>query len=301
MIIPQYLRRGDRVAIVSPSGAVDPELIDGACETLRMWGLQPVLGQTAKGRHGRFSGTDEERLADLQWAMDSPEFAAILCGRGGYGAVRIVDKLRFDGIRQYPKWLIGFSDITAFHARFFDEGIASAHAVMAKAIAHADDNVEAVESLRKLLFGERVHYVSYSNEKSVYNRSGYATGELVGGNLSLLYALQGTPYALQPQGKVLFIEDLSERLYHIDRMMQNLRLSGVFEEINGLVVGQFTNIDADPSFGQNIEEIILSAVGDREIPVAFNFPVGHVSDNWALPHGVTAHLEVQGDFFTLDA
>lgn len=287
---PAFLRPKDKVAIVSPSGAVDPALIDGACKTLISWGLVPVVGAYAKGKNGRFAGTDEQRLFDLQQAMDDPSVAAILCGRGGYGALRIVDKLDFTQFSKRPKWLIGFSDITALHSRFEKEGYASIHGVMAKALAHQEDNKKSVSTLKNLLFGKENTYKIAAGKR--YNQKGFATGELVGGNLSLLYALTGTPYAIQPEGKILFIEDLSERMYHIDRMVQNLRLSGVFDKIEGLVIGQFADIEPDRSMNRTLEEIFLDAVKGRNIPVAFGFPVGHVTDNRALIHGTKVNLEV---------
>ncbi|MBR0502496.1 MAG: LD-carboxypeptidase [Paludibacteraceae bacterium] len=290
-IRPAFLRPKDKVAIVSPAGAVDPALIDGACATLISWGLVPVVGAYAKGKYGRYAGSDEQRLFDLQQAMDDPSIAAILCGRGGYGALRIVDKLCFKGFAQRPKWLIGFSDITTLHSRFEKEGFASIHGVMAKALAHQSDNKKAVTSLKNMLFGKEVSYKVTKGKK--YNRAGVATGELVGGNLSLLYALTGTPYAVRPEGKILFIEDLSERMYHIDRMVQNLRLSGIFDGIKGLVLGQFADIEPDRSMNQTLEEIFLAAVGDRDIPIAFGFPFGHVTDNRALMHGAPVELKVR--------
>ncbi len=294
-VMPAFLRPKDKVVIVSPSGAVDPSLIDGACATLISWGLVPVVGAYAKGKRDRFSGTDEERLFDLQQALDDPSVAAILCGRGGYGALRIVDKLDFTKFKQNPKWIIGFSDITALHARVAKEGFASLHGVMAKALACWEESESAVELLRNTLMGNRPTYCIESHKK---NQKGSAIGQLVGGNLSLLYALQGTPYAIDPKGKILFIEDLSERMYHIDRMIQNLRLAGVFQKIEGLIVGQFTDIDEDTSFG-SVENIVLSALEGRKIPVAFNFPVGHVDNNFPLMHGADVALEVNKEEATL--
>lgn len=288
---PKYLVPGDRVAMVSPSGALDPDLIDEACETLRKWGLIPIVGDFAKGRFGRFSGCDQERLSDLQKAMDDPRVSAIICGRGGYGALRIVDQLDFSEFAKNPKWLVGFSDITALHARFQSEGFPSIHGVMAKAIAKTSENRSAVRRLKKILFGEKMKY-QFVPKKMKYNKEGSAQGHLVGGNLSLIYALQGTPYAVAPENNILYVEDLSERLYHVDRMVQNLRLSGVFEKINGLIVGQFSDIEKDPSLRMNLEEIFLSAVGNRNIPIAFNFPVGHVTDNWPLVNGAKVEFQV---------
>ena len=287
---PKFLKPKDRVAIVSPAGAVDADLIDGACQTLISWGLVPVVGSYAKGRCNRFSGTDDQRLFDLQQALDDPTIAAILCGRGGYGTLRIVDKLDFSQFAKSPKWVIGFSDITALHARIEKEGFASLHGVMAKALAHSSDNCLAVEALHRALFA----LPSYHEQRNEMNVKGEALGELVGGNLSLLYALQGTPYAIQPKGKILFIEDLSERMYHIDRMIQALRIAGVFRGIEGLIVGRFTDIDADAAFG-SVEQVVMNALDGRRIPVAFNFPVGHITDNMPLVHGADARLKIDSE------
>lgn len=290
MKYPRLLKPKDRVAIVSPAGAVEPDLIDGACSTLIAWGYVPVVGSHAKGKSHRFSGTDEERLFDLQQAMDDPSISAILCGRGGYGTLRIVDKLDFTEFSKHPKWVIGFSDITALHARIEKEGFASIHGVMAKALAHSEENVYATEALRRSM----VTLPSYEVEPTQGNIPGRAIGEVVGGNLSLLYSLLGTPYAIQPKGKILFIEDLSERMYHIDRMIQALRIAGVFREIEGLIVGRFADIDPDSSFG-SVEKIVLNALEGRKIPVCLDFPLGHIKYNMPLWHGAEATLEIDSE------
>lgn len=286
---PPYLKAGDKVAIVSPAGAVVPELIDEAAETLRSWGYQPVLGRSSQGKCGRFSGSDDERLADLQWAMDDPSIRAVLCGRGGYGCVRIVDRLDFQGFKKSPKWLIGFSDITILHAAISLHGFQSMHGAMAKALAHSAGNWDAVSALRRCLKGEQL---SYDMPSCRLNRDGMAKGTLVGGNLSILYGLRATPFDISPKGKILFIEDISERPYHIDRMMHNLKLSGVLAQISGLLVGEFTDIDEDPSFGQTVKEIVASAVSEYDYPVAFNFPVGHGTTNLPVVHGAEVQLTV---------
>lgn len=292
MIRPPYLKEGDKVAIVSPSGAVAPELVDGAAEVLVSWGLVPVLGASAKGKRGRFAGTDEERLSDLQWAMDDPSIRAILCGRGGYGAVRIVDQLNFKGFEASPKWLIGFSDITILHAAISHHGIQSLHGAMAKALAHTAGNWDAVSALRRTLFGAPT---DFTLTPCSLNRAGEATGELVGGNLSVMYGLRGTPFDIQPKGKILFIEDISERPYHIDRMMHSLKLGGILSSISGLLVGAFSDIDEDASFGQTVKEIIASAVAEYDYPVAFNFPLGHETTNMPVIHGADVSLKVEAD------
>jgi muramoyltetrapeptide carboxypeptidase len=294
MIRPHFLKTGDKVAIVSPSGAIDPELIDGAADLLKSWGFCPVLGKYAKGRCGRFSGTDEQRLSDLQWAMDDPSIRAILCGRGGYGTVRIVDKLDFSKFAESPKWMIGFSDITILHWAFCAHGFQSLHAVMAKAMCHYETNMGSVEAMREILMGDMSEIYNMPSHK--LNRNGQASGTLFGGNLSVLYGLRGTSIDVAQKGGILFIEDLAERPYHIDRMMQNLRLSGVLDNISGLIVGRFSDIEEDPLFfGKTVEEIIASAVEGHDYPVLFGFPVGHEDINVPLVHGANISVSVSDE------
>ena len=294
MIRPHFLKTGDKVAIVSPSGAIDPELIDGAADLLKSWGFCPVLGKYAKGRCGRFSGTDEQRLSDLQWAMDDPSIRAILCGRGGYGTVRIVDKLDFSKFAESPKWMIGFSDITILHWAFCAHGFQSLHAVMAKAMCHYETNMGSVEAMREILMGDMSEIYNMPSHK--LNRNGQASGTLFGGNLSVLYGLRGTSIDVAQNGGILFIEDLAERPYHIDRMMQNLRLSGVLDNISGLIVGRFSDIEEDPLFFvKTVEEIIASAVEGHDYPVLFGFPVGHEDINVPLVHGANISLSVSDE------
>lgn len=290
IIMPPYLRGGDKVVILSPSGAIESALIDGAADVLRSWGLQVRIAHHAKGKFGRFSGTDSERLEDLQNALDDDEVRAIVCSRGGYGAVRILDKLNFEKFRKSPKWLVGFSDITALHSAIQVNGFASVHGIMTKAIAQKENQPMVVDALRKTLFG--IDAMSYKTECHKLNRTGESIGTLIGGNLSVLYGLRGTPFDINPEGKILFIEDLGERAYHIDRMVQNLRLGDVFSKISGLIVGHFSDIDVDTSFGDSVEEIISAAVSDYNYPVCFGFPVGHEDLNFPLICGATVHLEV---------
>jgi muramoyltetrapeptide carboxypeptidase len=287
---PPYLKSGDRIAIVSPSGAIDSCYIDGAVETLLTWGLIPEVGSFARGTLGRFSGSDSQRLADLQQALDDPGVCAVLCSRGGYGAVRLLDKINWDGFIRNPKWMIGFSDITILHAAIAKLGIESLHAVMARALANYDPQAEQVSELREILFGKKQEpFVLTANP---LNRFGEAEGVLTGGNLSVLYGLRGTAVDIQPEGKILFIEDLSEKLYHIDRMMQNLRLGGILSRISGLLVGHFTEIEDVATFGQRVEEVIASAVSGYSYPVAFGFPVGHVTCNMPVIHGAKIKMDV---------
>ena len=280
---PPYLTPGDKVVIVSPSGTVDERYIDGAVTTLTSWQLNPVVSPHAKGAVGRFSGTDEQRLFDLQRALDDPSIRAILCSRGGYGLIRIIDKLNFDAFIQHPKWLIGFSDITILHAAAIHRGVQSIHSIMARGMTENNPQADPVRILRKILFGRKPN--AYLLPPNALNRSGESEGILVGGNLSVLYSLRGTCLDIQPKGKILFIEDLSEKLYHIDRMMQNLKSGGILSQLSGLLVGCFTDVNEDASFGKTLEEIIRSAVDEYDYPVAFGFPVGHVDCNLPVVHG----------------
>jgi len=287
---PPYLKPGDKVAIVSPSGAVDQKYIDGAIETLASWQLTPVVSPFARETFGRFAGTDEQRLYDLQQALDDPSIRAVLCSRGGYGMVRIIDKLNFDTFIQYPKWLIGFSDITVLHAAAIHKEVQSIHAIMARGLTENDLQADPVVGLQKILFGNTPD--SHILSPHVLNRFGESTGTLVGGNLSVLYGLRGTPLDIQPEGKILFIEDLSEKPYHIDRMMQNFKLGGILSQLSGLLVGRFTEMEEDASFGKTLEEIIWSAVEEYNYPVAFNFPVGHIDYNLPIIHGTKIKMTV---------
>ena len=283
------LKENDLVRIVSPSGAIDVAYIEGAIKVLSNWGLEVYEGDYCRKSYGRFAGTEAERLTDLQKALDDPKAKAILCSRGGYGLAQIVDKLDFSAYSLYPKWLIGFSDITILHNVITNLGFPSVHAIMAKHLSELDSESEAVMQLKNLLFGWLPEYSLPVHPK---NRCGKATGKLIGGNLSVIYGLRGTPFDLTYEGNILFIEDVAEKPYHIDRMLQNLRLGGVFQKISGLVVGQFSQCDEDTLMHKTIEEIIAGVLADTDIPVMFNFPAGHVDDNRPLLLGVETKLFV---------
>lgn len=293
MILPKYLKNGDKIAIVSPAGPVDPDLVDGACARLHKWGFVPQVGITAKGKSGRFSAPDEDRLADLQQAMDDPSVSAILCARGGYGCMRIVDRLDFTAFAKSPKWVIGYSDVTALHAAFHQHGFSSIHGVMARAIT---SNSESAVALRDALKGKEKKILVDS--PAAFNREGEVTAPVFGGNLSLLYALRGTPFDVDMSGKILFIEDLGERLYHIDRMVNNLRLGGVLRNLAGLMVGCFSDIPEDPCL-VSAQKVIRDAVADYGYPVLFGLPVGHEGLNLPIVEGAEYHLTVSSDGGTL--
>lgn len=266
-----------RIRIVSPSGAIDPVYIDGAKSRLQAWGFSVTEGKHARGRWGRFAGTDEERLSDLIEALHDPSVDAILCARGGYGLQRIIDR-----IPAITKPIIGFSDITELHQWSAISNQYSVHGIMCKHIATLPEDSEPMQALRRLLSGQSVQYTW---EAHPLNTPGHACAPIVGGNLSVLYGLQGTPFSLSKLSylfPILVIEDVGERHYHIDRMMRNLRMSGVLAHLSGLVVGQFTDCEDDPLMQQTVYETIKEAVADYDYPVLFNAPIGHVEHNVPL-------------------
>lgn len=288
-MLPAPLQPGDEIRIVSPSGKIDPAYIDGAKKVLSGWGYNATEGQFARSEYGRFGGTKEQRIDDLQKAFDDPNVKAVLCSRGGYGVAQIIDKIDFTSFCNRPKWLIGFSDITILHNAITQKGIASVHAIMAKHLTELDGNYEPVSRLKSLLEG---NLPEYSIKSVADNRNGTATGKIIGGNLSVLAGMVGTAFDLPYEGNILFIEEIDERPYHIDRMMHNMRLSGALDKISGLVVGQFSDCDEDPQMMQSIREIILEAVKDANYPVCFDFPSGHVDYNLPLILGAESTLTV---------
>ena len=289
MKYPRPLKLNDKVVILSPSGKIEAQWVEGLKELLESYGLVVSVSEHTLCENGRFAGTDEDRIADLQAAVSDPQVRVIFCSRGGYGLARIIDKIDFTPLVESPKWVVGFSDITALHNALSRVGVASIHGIMAK---HITLRAEGLDNLMSMLFGKQVAYEVEANE---LNKQGEAEGELIGGNLSVLYGLRGTPFDLDYKGKILFIEDLSERLYHVDRMIQNLRLGGVFRQIKGLVVGQFTDIDEDDSFPGGVYGVISEAVKGCNIPVCFNFPAGHVDNNQPLKMGAEYSLKVTNE------
>ncbi len=289
MIIPPFLKKGDRIRIVSPAGKVAAEKIMPGIELLRNEGFEVLIGQHVFGEHFQFSGTDRERAADLQEAIDDPQTRAIICSRGGYGTVRLLEYLNFSALKQNPKWLVGFSDITVLHSVCNSLGIASIHGAMPGFYLQHELASESFNKLMLVLLGNPLFY---QFETTAYNRDGTVRGELIGGNLSLIYSLSGTSFDMETEGKILFIEDLSEYLYHLDRMMMNLRLSGKLKNLAGMVVGGFTEMkDNESPFGKSVEEIILDAVRDYSFPVCFNFPAGHIDENMPLVLGANYELK----------
>ena len=286
---PAFLQPNDQIRIISPSGSINPEFIDGAKKVLSNWGLQVTEGEFARNEYGRFAGTREQRIADLQNALNDSDVKAILCSRGGYGIAQIIDKLDFTEFLKSPKWLIGFSDVTILHNAITNLGFASIHGIMAKHLTELSEEAEPVIRLREMLFGTISNYTLPSHQ---LNRTGSASGKLIGGNLSVLMALRGSQFDLDYSDAILFIEDIAEKPYHIDRMMQNLRFSGALASLSGLIVGQFSDCEEDSQMMQTISEIILDAVQGYDFPVCFDFPAGHVDYNLPLMVGTKIELEV---------
>jgi muramoyltetrapeptide carboxypeptidase len=289
-ITPSYLKKGDHVIVIAPAGLVDRERIMNASRVLESWGLTVDFGNHVFGQNNGYSGTDEERLLDLQEALDSAKASAIICARGGYGLSRISSKINLDTFLNQPKWVVGFSDITVLHALINKEGVETIHGPVLNSLHLFPVGDSSPEYLRKLLFGETV---TYKIPSQALNRIGKARGLLVGGNFSMLYNMRGTPLDMNPEGKILFIEDVGEYLYHLDRMMMNLKNGGVLERISGLICGGFTEMkDQQIPFGKTAVEIILEAVQDYSYPVAFSFPAGHQRPNYSLKMGGEIQLNV---------
>ncbi len=286
---PSFLTYGDKIAIVSPAGNIDKKYIDGAVLRLTQWGLTPVVGEFATAQNGRFAGSPDERLADLQGAIDDKGVKAILCSRGGYGLIQILDSLDFTSFEIFPKWLIGFSDITLLHNAATAIDVASIHSTMARGLTELPEDDESVSLLHEMLFGKQINYQLPSHP---LNREGKAHGILVGGNLSILSSVRGTHFDLDCYQKILFIEDIAEAPYRIERMMYNLKLGGVLENLTGLVVGQFTDYAEDPEMGKTVYEIIADAVADYDYPVCFNFPAGHTERNLPLMFGAEVTFSI---------
>ena len=290
--IPRYLEPGDTIGIVCPAGYMPFEKAQTCINTLQQWGYKVKTGRTlGSTSQNYFSGNDEERLKDFQEMLDDDEVNAVLCGRGGYGVTRIIDKINFKKFRKDPKWIIGFSDITVLHSHIYTNyEIATLHAPMAAAFNDGGAENEFVQSLRKALKGK---HASYNCEGHEFNKLGEATGELVGGNLALLAHLVGSESDIKTKNRILFIEDVGEYLYNVDRMMYQLKRAGKLSKLAGLIVGKFTdNKDTERPFGQSVYEIIRDVVAEYDYPVCFNFPVSHEKENYALKIGVEYDLKI---------
>ena len=296
-IIPAYLKEGGTIGITSPAGYITLAEIEPAVSKLKEWGFKISIGSTIGKKYFTFGGTDEERLADFQQMLDDKKLDAILCARGGYGMVRIIDKLDFTQFTKHPKWVIGFSDITIMHNHLNrNYGIASIHSKMCNSFP--DDwalaepiQKESIESINKSLTGQKMSYTALPNVK---NKTGVASGKLVGGNLKTIESLAGSDSDLVTKNKILFVEDTGEYSYSIDRMFWNLKRTGKLTNLQGLIIGGFKikKDEGDEEFGKTLEEIVLEKVAEFNYPVCFDFPVGHQKNNFALKCGVMHRLDV---------
>ncbi len=285
---PSYLKKGDKIAIVCPAKKL-PKPIDGAIEILKSWGLQVIVGETISADYHQFAGNDALRTADLQKFLDDTEIKAIIAGRGGYGTIRIIDELDFTAFNESPKWLIGFSDITVLLSHTFAKlNTESIHGQMP--YTFEESTAEALASLKGILFGEKV---SYQYESTFANRPGKAEGILIGGNLTLLIAVEGSVSEMDFNDKILFLEDVGEHEYAIDRMIRILKRKGKLNNLKGLIVGAFNELGEEKiPFGQTPEEVIWELVKEYDYPVGFNFPTGHIEDNRAMVLGRNVELNV---------
>jgi len=288
MKIPPYLTKGDTVGILATARKINHEPLEPAIKLLKSWGLNVVVGKTVGLDNHQLAGADWQRATDFQDMVDDPSIKAIWCAKGGYGTVRMIDRIDFTQFKKKPKWFIGFSDATVLHSHINNMDIATIHGIMCVSVANATP--QAIETFRKSLFGEKI---SYSIPTHKFNKPGKSTGELVGGNLSVLYSIVGSRSEVDYKGKILFIEDLDEYLYHIDRMMMNLERNGYFKNVKGIIIGGFTKMrDNDIPWGHDALEIIQDITKEYNIPICFNFPAGHIQDNRALVFGKEISMEV---------
>ena len=289
---PDYLQKGDSIAIIAPAGILKnrKKVIAKAKQLAESWGLKVVLGKNLFNQGKHFAGTDKERASDFQNALDNPNIKAIWAARGGYGSVRILDKLDYSQFLKSPKWIIGYSDITAFHNHIHNLGVETIHGMMGTSLQDkVEDISETILSLKKSLFGEEL---SYTITSSKYNRIGESKGELVGGNIAILASMLGSKSQISTDGKILFIEEIGEYKYSIDRMLHSLKRAGYFDNLKGIIVGNMTSVKKNTtSWGSSIEQLILDVV-PKDIPIVFDFPAGHEPDNRALIFGRNIELKV---------
>lgn len=303
-VIPSYLKRGDTIGITCPAGYITEEEIRPAVLQMMEWGFYIKIGETVGRKDFTFGGTDEERARDFQQMLDDPKINAIMCARGGYGAVRIIDRLNFSKLSKRPKWIIGFSDITVIHCHLnHNYGVASIHSKMCNSFPSDWNQAESIQvdtilSIKQALSGDKMKYTTIAN---VQNRLGTAEGVLVGGNLKTIETLSGTPSDLHTAGKILFVEDTGEYLYSIDRMFWHLKRTGKLDKLAALVIGGFKikTDEAGEEFGRTLQDIVLDKVKEFDYPVCFDFPVGHQKNNYALKCGVKHRLEVNKEGVTL--
>lgn len=293
-----FLKKNDTVGIIAPAGFIKKEEeLEHAFSLLKNWGLQIKLAENLFNKHHHFAGTDKERITDFQSFLDDESIKAIWCVRGGYGSVRIIDKLDFTKFKNNPKWIIGYSDVTVFHQAIHNLSFESIHSFMPTSIKTILEKKTAVKKFKKLLFGETI---SYEIQPNVNNKLGEVTQKIIGGNLSIITSLLGTKYAIKEK-HILFIEEIGEYKYNIDRMLQSLKLNGYFKNCKGLILGSFSEIKKnEPLFGQTIEEIILNIVDEYDFPICFDFPAGHITNNNPIIFGREITLNITDKNVTLD-
>ncbi len=300
LIQPPYLKAGDTVAIVAPSGILNNRQaeVQRAVKLLESWGLHALVGKHVFSKDNHFAGTDAQRCEDFQKAMDNPSVSAIWCARGGYGTVRILDKLNYTKLKKDPKWLIGYSDITALHNDFHNEGFETIHAMMCTSLTADERGLdETIVTFKKALFGDPL---SYTLKGSNYNKIGSVNAPIVGGNLTMLHTMLGSKSSLDTSGKILFIEEIGEYKYHVDRMLQSMKRAGYFDNCAGVLVGDMTKMRKNTTaWGSSVEQLILDALSDYDFPIAFNMPAGHEDDNRAMILGQNVELVVGKDQSTL--
>jgi muramoyltetrapeptide carboxypeptidase len=293
LIQPPFIKKGDTIAIVAPSGILKnrTQEIKKAKALLNSWGLHVVLGKHLFNQNNHFAGTDYERYEDLQNAMDDKSIKAIWCARGGYGTVRVLDKLNYSSFEKNPKWIIGYSDITALHNQLHIEGFESIHAMMCSSLQDNFEDIEqTIATFKDALFGDALNYTLNGSD---YNKPGTITAPIVGGNLTVLQTMLGSKTSLETSGKILFIEEIGEYKYHIDRMLQSLKRAGYFKNCKGLIVGDISKLRKNTThWGSSVEQLILDALNEFDFPIAFNMPAGHKKDNRALILGRTIDLIV---------
>ena len=292
LIQPEYLKSGDTISIVAPSGVLNnfDNKITKAINIFKSWGLNVVLGNHIYDKNGHFAGTDKNREKDFQKALDNKNIKAIWCARGGYGAVRIIDKLNFDNYLKNPKWIIGFSDITVIHNKLNFLNSESIHAMMITGFEDIGQNNDSLSKLKNVLFGDSLSYSITSNKN---NKTGKSEGIIVGGNLTLIQSTIGSKTELKMKDKILFIEEIGEYAYHIDRMLYSLKRAGYFENCKGLIVGQISDVKKNTTdFGRSINELILDVLDEYNFPILFDFPAGHEKTNFPIILGRKVILEV---------
>ncbi len=300
LIQPPYLKAGDTVAIVAPSGILKERTdeVEQAKALLKSWNLNVVVGKHVFSQNNHFAGTDDERCEDFQKALDDPKISAIWAARGGYGTVRIIDKLDYTKFKKKPKWIIGYSDITALHNQVHNEGFQSIHAMMCVSLTDDKKGLEeTIATFKDAIFGKPL---SYTLKGSQYNRTGTVTAPLVGGNLTVLHTMLGSKTSIDVSGKILFFEEIGEYEYHIDRMLQSLKRAGYFDNCKGVIVGDISKVRKNTTaWGKPVEQLIIDALAEYNFPIAFNMPAGHEKDNRAMILGRTVELNVVKEKTTL--